>query len=119
MQSATPMQTHLLPPLALFLSLASLVACSSGCSAPKSIDLGDYDRTCAVDADCVLATGGDVCRVCACPDGAINVKDQDAYAADRAAEQNLCGPLPAIACGACIQQKAACQGGMCVVLEEK
>jgi hypothetical protein len=121
------MQMQVLLPLAMVLSLTSLAACSSesgsssgaggDMSKPEPIDLADYDRACAADADCVLATSGDVCRVCTCPDSAINKTDEPAYKADVDAAAKLCEPLPVVACGPCIAQKAACSGAVCVAVE--
>jgi hypothetical protein len=100
----------------MFLSLTSLIACgSSGTSKPEPIDLGDYDRTCVADMDCVLAMSGSVCRACEYDDGAINTKDEQAYKDDVAAAAALCPPMdgPVPPCAPDFH-KAACQGGMCV-----
>lgn len=48
---------------------------------------GDYDQSCAVDADCVPIFEGEFCGVCGISGSvtAINVKDQARYQRDREA----------------------------------
>lgn len=127
----------------LALSLVSLSACSSGDGGastgnsagagggsdssssgsgdagtkPEPISLSGYDRSCTSDTDCVLATRGDVCNLCLCPDGAINAKDTGRYEGDVSEAKKLCPPNTGeVVCEPCEMKKPVCQLGVCAAV---
>ena len=61
------------------LGLAPLLL-ASGAACDPSMNPTDYDRDCAADDDCVAVEFEDVC---ACPDGAINKRDEPRYVEER------------------------------------
>lgn len=100
-----------LPPRELVVTAdATASSCSlpSGPEGPKP--LADvYPKTCAVDADCAVATLGDVCAPCNCPNAAIATSAVPAYEADYRAATSQCVASDAqVKCAACRERKAAC-----------
>jgi hypothetical protein len=90
---------------------ASETSCSllqNGTPVPE-LDKGKYGVACASDLDCRLATFGNLCQPCACPNGAISVGASDAYEADHRALRSHCPGQKGIACAACAPMKAKCE----------
>lgn len=89
-------------------------ATATSCKLPppdqgEPLDGTKYSRSCSVDADCVLATAGNVCQPCRCPDIAIARSASAAYEADfRALVSQCAGQKGAIACAACAPATARC-----------
>jgi hypothetical protein len=96
-----------------FTLLVGLLGCSSTHeTSPGTIvqPATKYDRSCAVDDDCMLVLQGNRCD-CECPSAAIAKTARPRYEADRAA-------LPACTLGVCDVEctptpAAACVGGQC------
>jgi hypothetical protein len=63
---------------------ALLLGAFVAASCATSIDADTYDRTCEVDADCVVVAVGDACNLerCSCPNSAISIVDQERFIAD-------------------------------------
>jgi hypothetical protein len=102
-----------LPPRELVVSASSQqTSCElvrPGTPVPE-LDQTKYSTSCSVDADCMLATFGNVCQRCACPSAAIAVTDGERYEADRRASLSQCGgDKQPIACAACAPVKARCE----------
>lgn len=91
---------------------AALLAC--GCS--TTLRAENYDASCTSDNGCVAVFEGDACAVCGCPNAAISQGEAARYAGDAARLVELCGPLPAAACGACLEPTVACVQGRCTVV---
>jgi len=66
--------------------------------AGSSIDPTTYDRTCAVDDDCVAVAGDDVCAPCPCPDDAIARRSLAAFESQRAERKRACPVREGIGC---------------------
>jgi hypothetical protein len=68
-----------------------------------------YPRTCNTDEDCAVATVGDVCSPCKCPNAAIATSSLPAYEADYRAATSQCPASDAqVKCAACQERKATC-----------
>jgi hypothetical protein len=85
---------------------------------PKPI--GPYGAACNEDEDCVAATVGDVCQVCACPNAAIATSEVPRYEADTRERASQCRPVQAPPCAACRAPTAICLKptdgkGMCIL----
>lgn len=90
-----------------------LGAFTAGCA--TSIDANTYDRTCEVDADCVVVADGDACNLerCNCPNSAISIVDQERFTADSEALvclDPLVGLGPVCVCGDVLP---SCDAGTC------
>ena len=61
-----------------------LLGALSAASCATAIDADTYDRTCEVDADCVVVAVGDACNLerCNCLNSAISILDQERFIAD-------------------------------------
>lgn len=88
---------RLLPPAVL------LAFALGACSPTITLRAEDYDRTCAVDADCVLVQVGEVCNsdgmVCGCNFGAVSEKGREQHRRDFeqtwcSVERKQCAPCP-------------------------
>jgi hypothetical protein len=77
-------------------------------TAPAPLDLAAYSTSCSVDADCALATGGDTCQLCTCPNAAIAKASLDAYEADYRAHASQCRGANGVNCGVCPPSKPVC-----------
>jgi hypothetical protein len=79
------------------------------------ISVASFDRSCAVDGDCVAVRQGDVCSNCQCASAAIAKGALDAYNAKRSELVATCPPPETnMACGVdCIQPVAHCASGTC------
>lgn len=75
-----------------------------------TVDIEQYDRTCEVDEDCVLAGSGDACLCLDC-EGAINADAYTLYAADVSAASEGC--TVQADCAACEPRRAVCTDGTC------
>jgi hypothetical protein len=76
---------------------------------PEPLDGKKYSTSCSVDADCKLATIGNLCMPCKCPNVAIATSDSAKYAADYRAGSSQChATSDLIACAACPPAKATC-----------
>jgi len=91
------------------LALLALCACGAG----TEINTGSYDLRCATDVDCTPVYQGDACAVCGCPNAAVNTSQVTRYEADLARLRTKCGPMPAIACGACLPRRGLCTSSRC------
>jgi hypothetical protein len=90
-----------------------LVACRSS----KSIDAGDYDRSCQSDDACVLVGDGDVCG---CGDPAAIAKREEArFSADSKKLRDQCGPDEGSTCivWPLENKRAVCRAGRCEVAD--
>jgi hypothetical protein len=76
---------------------------------PEPLDGTKYTTTCSVDDDCSLATVGEICTPCKCPNLAIAKSSAATYAADYRARSSECTPNAGVACGACAPVKVTCQ----------
>jgi hypothetical protein len=90
-------------------------AAASSCSLPMPgmpptpLDGTVYSTSCSVDADCVVATVGDLCQPCKCPNAAIATSASDRYAGDYRAHASQCHTdKTGIQCAACAPSKAVC-----------
>lgn len=86
----------------------------AGCR--KRVDLSSYDRSCAIDTDCVAVAGGDRCGVpCPpCEDTGINRKELPRYEA--AVASLFCIPYPRLVeCGPCPGLRVSCVSTKCTV----
>jgi len=73
----------------------------------------EYDKSCAVDADCVVVLVGDMCE-CGCDEGVISASEQGRYAAEEVEKRDNC--FNALMCGACLSTgRGVCQQGTCVL----
>jgi hypothetical protein len=90
---------------------------------PPPLDAA-YDATCDGDEDCHVATFGNVCQPCLCPNGAVTSSALDTYEADFRARTSQCKSSGTVACGPCVAKKAVCekaQGqlqGTCVLRDQ-
>ena len=76
---------------------------------PSPLDATGYSTSCSVDAECALATFGDVCQPCKCVNGAIAKSASEAYAGDYRAQASQCHTdKSGIQCAACAPVKAVC-----------
>jgi hypothetical protein len=76
---------------------------------PEPLDGTKYVRSCSNDAECVLATTGNVCSPCKCPDTAISKSASPTYEAQYRARASQCAPTnDGPACAACAPAKAKC-----------
>jgi hypothetical protein len=89
---------------------------------PPSLPGTKYSTSCSTNDDCVLATVGDPCTPCKCPNAAIAKSAQSSYQADYRAGTSQCRSRnDGIACAACAPVKATCKSdstaltGTCVV----
>lgn len=80
----------LLLPLALF-----------ACGADTTMDLTQFDRSCAIAADCTLVFAN-VCG-CSCEEVAIRASERDRYNTELAEKSNSCDPK--IICAACVDER--------------
>lgn len=76
---------------------------------PKPLDGTKYATSCSVDADCALATVGEICAPCKCPNLAIATSSLEAYGADYRARSSECAPDEGALCAACPPVKATCK----------
>ena len=69
-------------PFALLTASLGLLLAAWGCGEPYSyvLDPADFDRSCAVDADCVPIFSGELCECLRCKDAAIARSDSERYA---------------------------------------
>lgn len=110
----------LAPRLSLVLVMALLGCDGSGSDAPPVIvvQVTDYDTRCTSNDECTVATGGDVCAPCTCPDTPIR-KDRAADFAERQrAAKEGCHDTSGILCGPCAAElpPASCSpaSGRCI-----
>jgi len=76
---------------------------------PMPLDGTRYSTSCSGDGDCALATVGDVCQPCKCPNAAIAKSSSDAYAGDYRAHASQCHTdKSGIQCAPCAPSKAVC-----------
>ncbi len=76
---------------------------------PPQLDASGYARSCSTDADCEVATVGNVCQPCKCPNAAIATTSANAYAGDYRAHASQCrADKTGIQCAACAPSKATC-----------
>jgi hypothetical protein len=88
---------------------------ASGC-ADNVLDVDDYDRSCALAADCIIVTVGDMCEIspsCMCGGSAINVSSRDEWRADVDAVSCFDRDTAICRCGG---QEVACEDGVCVAV---
>ncbi len=104
MNSAALGLRHALSALTLGGALSAPLACSS-----NEISIADYDRSCTVDSDCVLAGEGDACCCLSC-NTAINVAERGRYLNDVEQASEGCDTL--CDCGPC-NSEAFCDAGTC------
>ncbi|MDB4933927.1 MAG: hypothetical protein JWP87_899 [Labilithrix sp.] len=103
-------------------------ATETSCKLPQPPNLPEqlagtkYSTSCSGNDDCVLATVGDVCAPCKCPNAAIAKSAQPAYRSDYRARTSQCRARnEEIACAACAPATAFCKidpsalTGTCVV----
>ena len=93
-------------PMLVTLCFASLLFGSCGSDdAKSSAQIGNYDKSCVGDSDCVFVNIG-ICE-CTCGSDSINVKDVPKFEADTKG----CGAT----CGACMPpaNEPYCSAGMC------
>lgn len=91
-----------------------LVACGPTTEVGLNAD-DDYQKACAVDADCVAVFFGDVCEP-GCPNGAIHVDAHDAYSAQFASDQERCtgiaeAPTDCVTDVVCLSERCLLRGG--------
>lgn len=86
--------------------LVAVGACGGGATV---VDVGEYDQSCQVAADCVVVQDGDIC--CGCPNAAINVDALARYQADLGACEAQCD----IGCPSAMV--AVCEDGACAARE--
>lgn len=68
-----------------------------------------YPKSCTTDDDCSVATVGEVCAPCKCPNAAIAKSALPAYEADYRAATSQCPPSDAqVKCAACQERKPTC-----------
>jgi hypothetical protein len=95
---------HAIAALALVASGAAWVA---ACGAAP-LDIADYDRSCKKASDCVAVYIGG-CGGCACPNAAINQRDEPRYRSD----------FDALGCAGtacpCVAEPPICKSGVCAV----
>lgn len=87
----------------------SLLLCLTGCPEP-SLNLSDYDRSCAFNTDCVLV-GLSPCGACDCPSIGIAQTSKEAHQRDYDAA--VCGPRDDVVCGPCAPDLPSCEAGVC------
>ena len=75
---------------------------------PAPLD-NSYPKECGSDGDCAVATVGNVCSPCRCPNAAIASSAKAAYEADYRAATSQCPASDAqVKCAACQERKATC-----------
>jgi hypothetical protein len=75
-----------------------------------------YDKTCAMDTDCVLVFIGNVCG-CACTQEAIATGEASRYSAAQEEKRLTC--TEDLACQPCPEtEMAVCSQGMCAVVKK-
>jgi hypothetical protein len=96
------------------LLMAAIGCC--GCAENHHVAASEFQRSCAVDSDCLPIYEGDLhCCGPDCPNAAINQVDESAYWSAVAKRTPTCSPSPPCApitsasCGA----RAICSNGMC------
>lgn len=74
------------------------------------LDGTKYGRSCSVDGDCELATVGNLCTPCKCPNTAISTSESAKYEADYRAGSSQCHHAQSgdVACAPCPPVKATC-----------
>ena len=80
---------------------------------PARIDLSDYDRSCNVDADCVVVHP-QPCAKCGCADSPIAASEEPRFR--KAIAPVTCpseDPWPDVDCGACMPMEAYCEAQTC------
>jgi hypothetical protein len=92
-------------------SLLLLACLALGACADTSINLSDFDTSCAKDNDCVVVNVGDICG-CHCGNAAINVSSEAAYDAEEQDKQAHCVNNDPCLCPA--NGSLACTKGVCV-----
>lgn len=79
---------------------------------PPTLDGTSYAKSCSVDDDCAVATVGNLCTPCKCPNLAIAKTASATYEADAREITSQCpGTDAPIACAACKAVKAKCESG--------
>jgi len=76
---------------------------------PDPLNGEKFSRSCSVPGDCALATVGNVCQPCSCPNTAISKSSVESYQSEYRARTSQCpntqgGPI----CAACPPMKADC-----------
>lgn len=86
---------------------------ASACGTPTVLEAKDYKQTCTKSSECVAVYLGDVCKPCLCNNDAIAAEQEKIYEADATGAKRSCGPVEAVACGACEAKSAVCADGTC------
>jgi hypothetical protein len=77
---------------------------------PAPLDGSKYSTSCSTDDDCMIATAGELCGPCKCPNLAIAKASSSAYGADYRERTSQCQPEKSgVQCAACPPAKAACE----------
>jgi hypothetical protein len=86
-------------------------SCSLGLLPPPPLDDTKYPTACASDADCALATVGDLCKICACPNAAIAKSALETYQSDARARRSQCATrdIEAFPCAGCRRATPTCE----------
>jgi len=83
---------------------------SGGCDvASHTIDIADFNVSCAVPSDCIPVFIGNFCSSCRCPFAAINVADQTKYDAEKQIKE---AGAPPFTCN-CPAANPTCVQGKC------
>jgi len=117
-----------LPPRELVVTAdATATSCtlpSNGSETPP-LDGAGYAKSCSIDTDCALATVGDVCAPCKCPNLAIASSSSAQYQADYRERTSQCPTTNAeVKCAGCkpVMAKCALGGtaltGTCAIVDE-
>jgi hypothetical protein len=112
--SGEPAGSALSPRTLVVADEATATSCTLPPAGEKAAPLDGtvYATTCMTDDDCVIATSGNVCGTCKCPDTAIAKSAFPAYDADYRAKLSQCEPdKTELDCVACPDVRAMCQLG--------